>query len=139
MRGSVYTYVNYAKRPAPAWIRATAERRWGVQTLYTRFTTTTAIAAVEGLTGLSRDYTVLDAAAKLVLDTARDVGWSFAIYVQDRSGNRLVIAFSAGEGTYVTGYGLSVEPAPQTTVPLNLVDWVRAVAKARNWTPSNLP
>jgi hypothetical protein len=147
MKGNVYAYINYADRPAATWVRTTAKQRWGLRTFYTRFTAAVAISAAEQETGVPVKYTVIDAAAKLASDTARQVAWYFAIYVQDKSGKRLVVvilAFGGGpveEGTYAGDYdyGFGARPTPQTTVPLNLVDWVRAVAKARHWTPSNLP
>ncbi len=146
-RGSVYTYIDYAERPAAAWVRATAGRRWGLHTLYTRFTGAAAISVAERDTISPGQYTVLDAAAKLARDSARLVAWYFAIYVQNRSGERLVVVVSqyggepVEEGTYAGayGYGFGAQPDLQTSVPLNLSDWVRAVVKARNWSPSNFP
>jgi hypothetical protein len=53
------------------------------------------------------------------------------------------VATSGGEpcteGNYNSGYGFGATPHLFQRVPLNLVDWVRAVTKARGWHPSNSP
>jgi hypothetical protein len=144
-RGKVYTYIAYADRPAAAWVHATAGRFWHVPTLYTRLTPDAAISLVRPTTISSVRYTVLDAAAKLARDTAREVGWYFVFYVQDQSGQRLVLVVSryggepVEEGLYTGGYGFGSQPEVQTGIPLNLSDWVRSVVRARGWTPSNAP
>jgi hypothetical protein len=148
--GRVYTYINYSGRPSRAWVREKA-RRWGVRTLYTRFTPVPAIKfARESLDFELREYTVLDAAAKLAKDTAASVGWYFALHVQASDGRRLVLAVTglglapAQEGKYTSGYGFGAQPRLHEAVPLILADWIGATAKARGWqtsgpTPPNPP
>lgn len=145
-RGQVYTY-----GPSRVWVRARATR-WGLRTLYTRFTPAAAIEAVkesnpyEETAGLAlSEYTIVDAAARLATDTADTQAWYFAFYVQPPSGDRRVLAVTglggsgpANEGLYSSGYGFGATPQVFERIPLNLLDWVRAVAKARGWQPSNL-
>jgi hypothetical protein len=141
--GKVYTYVMYSSRPTAKWVRATA-RRWRLPTLYTRLTPDAAIQLVEKDT-ISRQYTILGAAAKLARDSAQHVGWYFAIYVQNSSGTKLVFAVNGlgggyvEEGNYAGGYGFGSTAQLETSVPLNLSDWIRAVANSNKWSPSNLP
>src|SRR5207248_7996948 len=110
-----------------------------------RLTPEAAISIAQKDTIYTGRYTVLDAAAKLARDAARQVGWYFAFYVQDHTGQRLVLVVSRDggepveEGLYVDGYGFGAQPELQTTVPLNLSDWVRGIVQARGWTPSNAP
>jgi hypothetical protein len=142
--GKVYTYIAYSSRPSAKWVRATA-RRWQLSALYTRLAPDAAIQLVEKDTISPSRYTILGAAAKLARDSAEHVGWYFAIYVQDRSGTKLVFAVNGlgggyvEEGDYAGGYGFGATPQLQTRVPLNISDWIRAVAKKNGWSPSNLP
>jgi hypothetical protein len=121
--GKVYTYIDYSNRPAATWVRATAKRFWHLQTLYTRLTPEAAISIAQRDTIDTGTYTVLDAAAKLARDTARQAAWYFAFYVQTQTGQRLVLVVSAGggepveEGVYVDGYGFGATPELQQTVP----------------------
>jgi hypothetical protein len=141
--GTVSTYINYSSRPSVTWVRTTA-RRWQLRTLYTRLTPAAAIQLAEKTVD-SGQYTILGAAAKLARDSAQDVGWYFAIYAQNAAGAKVVLTVvglggrPVQEGNYVDGYGFGAQPELQMSVPLNLTDWVRSVAKSRNWTPSNLP
>jgi hypothetical protein len=146
-RGTVYTYINYLDRPTSSWVRTTARRLWHVSTFYTRFTSAAAISVAQRSAISTSRYSVIDAAAKLARDTAKEVGWYFAFYVQDTaSGNRIVVVvtrfgdgYPVEEGEYSGGYGFGSQPGLSTSVPLNLSDWVHTVAAARGWTPSNLP
>jgi hypothetical protein len=123
-------------------VRVTA-RRWHLPTLYTRFTQATAIQRIEQDRFYASAYTILGAAAKLARDGAQRVGRYFAIYAQDTTGKKLVIVVTTLGGDPVQegdfgDYGFGSTEL-QTSVPLNLSDWVRAVAKSGNWNPSNLP
>jgi hypothetical protein len=127
-------------------VRTTARRLWHLATFYTRFTPAAAISVAEHDTTSPAGYSVIDAAAKLAKDAAKQVGWYFALYVKDTaSGNRLVVVvarFGGGpveEGLYSDGYGFGSQPELLKSVPLNLSDWVRTVAKARGWTPDTCP
>jgi hypothetical protein len=140
----VYTYIDYGQRPSRKWV-GTIARRWQLSTLYTRLTRAQAIQfAKDSLGSTLRTYTILDAAGKLAKDTAPSTAWYFVFYVTAQDGRRLVLAVTglgsapAEEGEYVGGYGFGSQPQLHDTVPLNLVDWVRVVTKARGWQPSNL-
>jgi hypothetical protein len=135
---SVLDYISPG-RPSLTWVRTTA-RRWHMATLYTRLTSAAAIKIAEQDVIESNQYTVLGAASKLAEDTGQRVGWYFAFYVQDvTTGARSVVAVtgyggtSVEEGTYANGYGFGAQPQLQTSVPLNLSDWVHAVSASRHW------
>ena len=140
--GRVRTYVNYDGRPTKAWIYANT-RRWKLATLYTRFTAAAAIASVRQDVGLGT-YTVLGSAARIAKDSAGSVAWYFVFYVQTADGSNLVLPVTgpdespAVEGNYIDGYGFGSQPQLQQSVPLNLSDWIRGLASARGWHPSNL-
>ena len=142
IKGRVRTDIHYAERPTRKWVKATVAR-WGLSTLYTRLSTQAAIELVQKKTvGLNSGYTVLDAAAKLARDTARSVAWYFVLYVQRADGTKLVLPVTSGsgpleEGNFIDGYGFG-STSVQQTVPANLTDWIRSIARARGWTPVNL-
>ena len=128
--------------PTKIWIRQRL-RRFNLTSLYTRFTAAAAIASVGKNVGID-SYTVIDAAARVAQDTPTKVGWYFIFYVQNTDGTKSVLPVvglsgnPVQEGQYVDGYGFGGQPSRQTTVPLNLSDWVHAVAKARGWQAPNL-
>jgi hypothetical protein len=141
--GHVYAYVNYFLRPPLKWVRATAAR-WRLRTLYTRYTPAAAIQVAEKDTIYSDHYKVLGAAAKLAVDTAQKAGWYFVFYANDlTTGANVVLAvtsFVGGpveEGMYASGYGFGSQPQLQSSIPLNLSDWVRALVRAHRWHPTN--
>lgn len=146
-KGRVWTHTNYARRPSRAWVQRKAQR-WGLKSLYTRFSQTGAIdvvkmsdlsSSVEGGPGLD-SYEILDAAAKLAIDTKSAVGWRFAFYVRDLvTGKRLVLTVTGPggrptlEGDYSGRYGFGADARLYERPPRNLAAWLRYVAKARGW------
>jgi hypothetical protein len=151
-KDDVYTFINYGMRPSRAWVRAKAER-WMLRTLYTRLTPATAIEIVRASDPYDEvahvrlsEFTVLDAVARLAIDNSATQAWYFAFYAQRSDGTRQVLAVAdadarpSREGEYVgSEYGFGANASLYERVPLNLVDWVRAVSRARGWQPSNLP
>jgi hypothetical protein len=81
----------------------------------------------------------------LAQDGTQHVGWYFAVYAPNATDSKVVVVVTGlsgnpvQEGNHVDGYGFGGQPELETSVPLNLGDWVRTVAKASGWTPSNLP
>jgi hypothetical protein len=144
--------------PTPAWIEAQAHT-WHMESLYARFTPAAAIQFIERDSCLVRPIctspssparsaalpagtVVRGAAARLDSDSSAAVLWFFVFYLQDQAGAHRVAAVTGGgggaDGTMETGDGFGgvVEIWPE--IPQDLRSWVRSVATAKGWKPSNL-
>lgn len=136
-QGKVYAYIDYGQRPKREWIEAKA-RGWGLQHLYTRFTSDEALARSGGneyIRSILPGAKVVDAVAELVEDRPGSITWRFAFYSQRADGQYEVLVMDgAREGNYFGGqYGFGSTGTWQREIPLHLVDWVRRLAKDRGW------
>jgi len=139
--GKVYAYIDYSMRPEREWVEVKA-KDWGLQHLYTRLTPNEALTRVKESSDVRyaiREVTVIDEVAELVEDSALSQGWRFAFYVMRKDGSNAILAVEgyggkgAEEGNYSGGYGFGNATETYWEIPLHLIDWIRSVAKNRDW------
>lgn len=146
--GRVYAYIDYSTRPKREWVEAQAEE-WRLQNLYTRLTVAEALARVKESGDVRyalRDDTIVDSVAELVEDSAISQAWRFAFYVLRVNGDYAVLVVEgyggkgAKEGNYASDYGFGNATEVYREIPLYLLDWVRQLARDRDWEKAvNLP
>ena len=139
--GKIYAYIDYSMRPEHEWVKTKAEEL-GLPHLYTRLNPNEALARVKESGDVRyalRNVTVVDEVAELVEDTALSVAWRFSFYVMYGDGHHEILIVEgfggkgAKEGKYTSDYGFGNATEIYWEIPLHLMDWIRSVAKNRDW------